>query len=124
MRLFILVMLSLWCPVTAAAQTSLPAGADKAPITGTWEASFNHEGSVWHVAFALEQQDTILTGLLYKDGEEYGPVTGVVHGAAYAFHLDVVGFEGTIEGDRMKVIMTVYNGTKYPFVAVRRNTPK
>lgn len=124
MRLPMLVALPLVCAVTAAAQTAPPATADPAPLSGTWEGSFDHEGSLWHVAFVLQQQDTTLKGVLYKDGEEYGPVTGVVRGAAYAFHLDGVVFEGTVEGDRMKVVMTVINGTKYPFVMVRRSTTK
>ena len=106
---------------TAAAQTPAPASPTAASIAGTWEGSFPHEGSVWYVSVVLQQRDTAITGVLYKDGEEMGPVTGAIHTDHFAFAWEKIPFEGTVAGDRMQVTLTVYNGTKYHFVMQRRS---
>ena len=90
-------------------------------IAGTWEGSLNHEGSLWHLAFDLQQADTLVTGTLYREGEEYGAVRGSMHGNRFLFSWDTIPFEGTMDGDRLDVQMTVYNGTKYRFTMQRRS---
>jgi hypothetical protein len=106
---------------TAAAQTPAPTPSVAAAIAGTWEGSFPHEGSVWYLSVVLEQQDSVITGVLYKDGEEMGPVAGTIHTDRFAFAWDKIPFEGSVAGDRLRVTLTVYNGTKYHFVMQRRN---
>jgi hypothetical protein len=119
MRIALLLAVSLLALSSVAAQS--PAAADStAPLTGSWEGSFNHEGSVWRVAMILKQTDTTVTGTLYKDGDEYGEVRGSIHGTSWVLHWDQIGISGTLEGDRLRVELTVYNGTKYHFSMTRR----
>src|SRR5262245_41366366 len=91
-----------------------------APLTGSWEGSFNHEGSVWNIGLTLQQTDTTVTGTLYKDGDEYGEVKGSIHGKAFVLHWDQISLAGTVEDDKLQVELTVYNGTKYHFSMTRR----
>ena len=123
MRRFLLVAASLLWTGRAAAQSPAPPAPVPAAtsLTGTWEGAMPHEGSTWHLAVTLTQADTVLTGTIYKDGEEYGPVHGAVHGAAWHFTFDVIGFEGTADGERLQAVMTAYNGTRYPFTLQRRH---
>ncbi len=99
--------------------SALPVRAQS--LAGTWEGNLDHEGSVWHLAFDLHQADTVVTGTLYKDGEEYGPLHGALHGNRFLFLWDTIPFDGTLDRDRLEVQMTVYNGTKYRFTMQRRS---
>ena len=90
-------------------------------LSGSWEGNLNHEGSVWHLGFDLQQADTLVTGTLYRDGEEYGPLRGSIHANRFLMTWSGLPFEGTQDGDRLDVQLTVYNGTKYRFTMQRRS---
>ncbi len=123
MRLAPLIAAALFALSSAAAQKPATADSGAAPLTGAWEGSFNHEGSVWHVAFTLTQADTTVTGTLYKDGQEFGELKGAIHGTSWVLHWDQIVCAGTVAGDRLQVELTVYNGTKYHFSMTRRPPP-
>jgi hypothetical protein len=100
----------------AAAQTP-------ASFTGTWEGPFNHEGRIEHMTFVLAQHDSLVAGESYRGAEEFGAVTdGRVSGDTVWFTILQLPVEGVLEGDRMRVTLTVYNGTRYRFIMVRRST--
>lgn len=94
-----------------------------ASFTGTWEGPFNHEGRIEHMAFVLAQHDSVVTGESYRGAEEFGPVAdGRVSGDTVWFTILQLPVEGVLDGDRMRVTLTVYNGTRYRFIMVRRST--
>lgn len=90
-------------------------------FSGTWEGAFNHEGRIEQMAFVFQQHDSTLTGESYRGGDEFAPVeNGHVRGDSASFTIAGLAVAGRLDGDRLAVVLTVYNGTRYPFVMARR----
>ncbi len=90
-------------------------------LTGTWEGSFNHEGRIEQMAFVFEQHDSTIAGESYRGGEEFAPITdGRMRRDSVSFTIAGLAVVGRLNEDRLAVVLTVYNGTQYPFTLVRR----
>ena len=117
------LLLLMLAAATAPAQTPPASTGRPAPLTGTWEGSFNHEGKMEYLSFVLEQRDSTVTGESYRGAEDFGPITdGRVVGDTVSFKFAGLPIVGRRDGDRLPVTLTAYNGIRYPFTLVRRTS--
>lgn len=101
------------------AAVSVAAQASK--LEGTWEGKMNHEGTIETITFELHAKGDALAGKVFRNGVEFGSISdSKVQGNRIAFKVDVVSFDGSLEGTEMKLTVTVYNGNKFSVDATRK----
>ena len=112
-RITALFAMALLAAVAVAAQIS--------KLDGTWEGKMDHEGSLETITFEFHAKGDALTGKVFRNGTEFGDVSQAkMEGNKITFKVDVVVFEGTLEGPQLKMTVTVYNGNKFFVNASRK----
>ena len=90
-------------------------------LDGTWEGKMDREGQIETLTFQFHAKDNGFTGKVFRNGEEFGDIANAkVDGNKFSFKADVVSFDGTLEGDQLKVTVTVMNGNKFYCTASRK----
>jgi hypothetical protein len=88
--------------------------AQASKLEGTWEGKMDHEGVMETITFDLHAKGEALTGKVLRNGSELGDVSEArVDGNKVHFKVDFLVFEGSLEGDRLNMTVTVYNGNKF-----------
>jgi hypothetical protein len=101
--------------------TAVVLAAQASKLEGTWEGKVDHEGVMETMTFEFHAKGTAITGKVLRNGQEFGDISGArLTGNKISFSADVVTFEGTLEGEQLKMTITVYNGTKYSMNASRK----
>lgn len=101
------------------AAASLAAQASK--LDGNWEGKMDHEGVMETINFELHAKGDALTGKVLRNGGELGDISSAkVDGKKIYFKVDFLVFEGTLDGEKLNLTVTVYNGNKFSVSASRK----
>lgn len=99
--------------------------AQSTKLEGTWEGKMDHEGTMETITFELHVKGSVLSGDLLRNGAEFGPITdGKIDGNKITFNVAPVSCVGSLEGDQLKVTVTVSNGNKFYVDATRKKSGK
>jgi hypothetical protein len=103
------------------AATMVAAQASK--LDGTWDGKWDHEGRTETMTFQFHAKGNVLTGKVFREGQEFGDIADVkLDGNKISFKVDVILFEGSIDKDTLKLTITLYNGNKVPISASRKKS--
>jgi len=92
-------------------------------LEGTWEGKMDHEGVIETITFDLHAKADALTGKVFRNGSELGDVSNSkVDGNKVYFKVDFLVFEGTLDGEKLNLTVTVYNGNKFTVSATRKKS--
>jgi len=95
--------------------------AQASKLDGMWEGKMDHEGAIETVTFDLHAKGAALTGKVSRNGSELGDVSdSKIEGNKVHFKVDFLLFEGTLDGEKLNLTVTVYNGNKFTVSATRK----
>jgi len=95
--------------------------AQASKLDGMWEGKMDNEGAIETVTFDLHAKGAALTGKVLRNGSELGDVSdSKIEGNKVHFKVDFLLFEGTLDGEKLNLTVTVYNGNKFAVSATRK----
>jgi len=95
--------------------------AQVSKLDGTWEGKMEHEGRSATVTFEFHVNGTLLTGKVFRGGHEFGDIKEAkVETNKIAFKVNDVSFEGSFDGDQLKLNATDYTGETFAIDASRK----
>jgi redox-regulated HSP33 family molecular chaperone len=98
-------------------------GAQALKLDGTWEGKVDHEGRLETMTFQFHVSGKVLSGKVLREGDDFGTFSdGKVDGKTISFNVSGVSFAGEMDGEQLKITITVTNGNKFNLNASRKKS--
>jgi hypothetical protein len=95
--------------------------AQTAKLQGVWEGTRENEGRQQLLTFDLQVKGTVVSGKVSLDGDEFGSFNdGRIEGNKVSFKIGGASFDGTLEGEQLKITVVTGSGKSFQVVASRK----
>jgi hypothetical protein len=97
--------------------------AQASKLGGVWEGKMDHEGRLETMTFQFHVNGKVLSGKVLREGDDFGTFSdGKVEGKTISFIVSGVSFAGELDGDQLKITITVTNGNRFYLTAARKKS--